>query len=186
VYISELNRGIVLWKIKWLSLNWQTNIMAWILPPWTVLLSFKPLQASPTQPYVEGIINLRGEILPVIDMRKRLAMPQREETGDTRVMVVEIGGDTVGMIVDAVTEVLRVSIEDIEPPSPMVTKIDAGYITGIAKVTDRLIILLDLTRALSNQEQNELKTTGANAAVSGQPPARRPTQSPAGVHPGFI
>ncbi len=108
--------------------------------------------------FVEGITNLRGQVLPVIDLRKRFGLPMAESSKDTRIVNVELEGAQVGMVVDAVTEVLRVSEEDIEPPSPLVTTVDSAFITGIAKVDDRLIILLDLAKVLSAEEQADLKT----------------------------
>ena len=110
--------------------------------------------------FVEGITNLRGEVLPVIDLRKRFGLPVGETTKDTRIVNVDIDGTKVGMVVDAVSEVLRVAEEDIEPPSPIVTTLDSAFITGIAKVDERLIILLDLVKVLSTEEQAELHTMG--------------------------
>lgn len=79
-------------------------------------------------------------------------------TKDTRIVVVEMNGTTVGIVVDAVSEVLRISPEAIEPPSPIVTTVDSAFIRGIAKTKDRLIILLDLGKVLSSQEKIELHT----------------------------
>ncbi|MCG3210022.1 MAG: Chemotaxis protein CheW [Anaerolineae bacterium] len=110
-----------------------------------------------TPAFVEGVTNLRGAVLPVVDMRKRFGLAAHEETKDTRIIVVEMDGLTVGVIVDSVNEVLRVPIDDIEPPSPMVTTVDSAFVTGIAKVADRLIILLDLRKVLSVQEQKALQ-----------------------------
>ena len=125
--------------------------------------------------FIEGITNLRGEVLPVINLRKRFGLPPGEITKDTRIVNVELAHDDgqrgvkVGMVVDAVSEVLRVSDEDIIPPPPIVMTVngDAGsptgisnaFITGIAKVDDgpgssgRLVILLDLAKVLSSNEQ---------------------------------
>jgi purine-binding chemotaxis protein CheW len=111
-----------------------------------------------TPSFVEGITNLRGEVLPVVDLRRRFGLPQEEATKDTRIVNVEVDGVRVGMVVDAVSEVLRVAEEDIEPPSPIVTTVDSAFIAGIAKVDERLIILLDLARVLSTEEQAELQT----------------------------
>lgn len=108
-------------------------------------------------PFVEGVINLRGVVLPVIDLRKRFGLPLTEANRNTRVVIVEIEGLTVGMIVDAVTEVLRVAEEAIEPPSPLMMTVDSAFITGIAKVGARLVILLDLAKVLSRQEITELQ-----------------------------
>ncbi len=107
--------------------------------------------------FVEGVTNLRGTVLPVVDMRRRFGLPLGEQTKDTRIIVVEMDGVTVGMVVDAVHEVMRVPVEDIEPPAPMVTTVDSAFITGIAKVEDRLIILLDLAKVLTIQEHADLK-----------------------------
>ena len=106
--------------------------------------------------FVEGITNMRGEVLPVLDLRKRFGLPLSETTKDTRIVNVEVDGVKVGMVVDAVTEVLRVAEEEVEPPSPLVTTVDSAFITGIAKVDERLIILLDLERVLTTEEQVEL------------------------------
>lgn len=106
--------------------------------------------------FVEGITNLRGMVIPVIDLRKRFRMSQIAETKDTRIIVVEMNGVMAGMVVDAVTEVVRVAEDDIEPPSPMVNTVDTAFITGIAKVDKRLIILLDLSRVLTVAEKEHL------------------------------
>lgn len=123
------------------------------------IIKMQEITALPRAPeFVEGVINLRGTIIPIIDMRKRFDMPLVEATRDTRIVVVEIRNLTVGMVVDAVNEVLRVADEDIEPPSQLVTTVDSAFIIGIAKVADRLIILLDLSKVLSGNEQAALQT----------------------------
>jgi purine-binding chemotaxis protein CheW len=107
-----------------------------------------------TPAFVEGVTNLRGEVLPVIDLRKRFGLPlDQARSKDTRIVVVEIDGKKVGMVVDAVSEVLRVADEAIEPPSPIVTTVDSAFIRGIAKVDERLIILVELAKVLSTEEQ---------------------------------
>jgi purine-binding chemotaxis protein CheW len=105
-----------------------------------------------TPHYVEGVTNLRGRVIPVIDLRKRLGLPTATATKATRIAVAEIDGGQVGMIVDAVVEVLRIPMNSIEPPSAMLSKIDSDYMLGVAKVGDRLIIMLDLTRVLAREE----------------------------------
>ncbi len=122
------------------------------------IIKMQPITKMPHTPaFVEGVTNLRGAVLPVVDMRKRFGLAAQEETKDTRIIVVEMDGLTVGMIVDSVNEVLRVPVDDIEPPSPMVTTVDSAFVIGIAKVTERLIILLDLRKVLSVQEQKALQ-----------------------------
>jgi methyl-accepting chemotaxis protein len=107
--------------------------------------------------FVEGVTNLRGTVLPVIDLRRRFGLPVGAQNGDTRIVVVDVDGSKVGMIVDAVTEVLRVPDEAIEPPSPLVVTVNSAFITGIAKMEDRLVILIDLTRVLAVEEKAELQ-----------------------------
>jgi len=101
--------------------------------------------------FVEGVINLRGRVIPVVDLRKRFGLPVTETTNDSRVLVVDIQGDDIGVIVDAVTEVQRISEDSIEPVTALVTTEDSYYIEGIAKVDDQLLILLDLDRALDSE-----------------------------------
>jgi len=99
------------------------------------------------------VTNLRGKVLPVVDLRRRFNLLAGATSKETRIVVVEMNGATVGMIVDGVSEVLQVSDEAVEPPSPIVMTIDSAFIRGIAKVDDRLIILLDLSQVLSGQAQ---------------------------------
>lgn len=113
--------------------------------------------------YVEGIINLRGKVLPVLDLRKRLGLKVADQTEESRIVVIDISDGEVGVIVDAVTEVLRVPNSSIEPPSSMVTQGNSDYLRGIAKLSDRLIILLDLNKLLTSRVDSE-----AIARVIGQ------------------
>ena len=122
------------------------------------IIKMQPITTVPRAPsFVEGVTNLRGTVLPVIDLRRRFGLLAEEETKETRIVVVEMGGATVGMVVDGVSEVLRVAEEDIEPPSPIVMTIDSAFITGIAKMDERLIILLDLGKVLSTEERADLQ-----------------------------
>ncbi len=123
------------------------------------IIKMQAITKVPKAPtFVEGITNLRGEVLPVIDLRKRFGLPTAEPDKETRIIHVEMDDVRVGMLVDAVTEVLRVVEDDIEPPSPMVATVDSAFITGIAKVEERLIILVDLGKVLSTEEQTNLQT----------------------------
>lgn len=106
-----------------------------------------------TPSYIEGVINLRGRVIPVVDLRRRLGLPVSAASKSTRIAVAELEGGQVGMIVDAVSEVLRVPAADIEPPGLMVSKVDSDHVVGVAKVDDRLIILLDLSRVLMREER---------------------------------
>jgi purine-binding chemotaxis protein CheW len=97
--------------------------------------------------HVKGVINLRGKVIPVVDLREKLGFMQGEETKSSRIVVVDITGTTVGMIVDAVTEVLRIGSEQIEEPSSIIESYEQ-YLRGIGKIDNRLILLLDLVKVL--------------------------------------
>lgn len=109
--------------------------------------------------FVEGVINLRGRIVPVVDLRTRFGLPQREKDKDTRIVVVELQDKVVGFMMDAVKEVIRVDKDVIEPPPDLAIGIDAHYIRGVAKLEDRLLILLDLEEVLSEEERAALAST---------------------------
>lgn len=127
------------------------------------IIKMQPITAVPQAPaFVEGVTNLRGSVLPVMDLRMRFGLSGREQKAETiqddkRIVVVSMDGMKIGMIVDAVSEVLRVQEEAVEPPPPMVTTINSAFITGIAKVGERLIILLDLARVLTLSEKAEME-----------------------------
>ncbi len=106
--------------------------------------------------YVEGIINLRGRVIPIIDLRKRLGLQEKEYDKDTRFIVVELTNKVIGFIVDSVNEVLRINSSITEPPPPVVAGVDSEFITAVGKLEDRLLILLDIERVLSSTEQKEL------------------------------
>ncbi len=126
------------------------------------IIKLQPVTHLPnTQEFVEGITNLRGRILPVIDLSRRLGLPRHEATKESRIMVVSIGESQVGMTVDAVSEVLTVSEDMIEPTPAIVSGIDTAMITGIAKIGAQEkqipLILLDLEEVLSLSEKAALK-----------------------------
>ncbi len=108
--------------------------------------------------FVEGVINLRGKVVPVVDLRKRLNLKVGEQTMESRIVVIDIGGRDVGVIVDGVTEVLRIPLSAVEPPSTMITNVDSDYLKGIAKLESKLIILLDLNKVLSAAEMQRIST----------------------------
>jgi len=113
--------------------------------------------AVPNAPdYVEGVINLRGKVVPIIDLRTRLTMPRKEHDKNTRIVVVELAGSVVGFVVDAVREVLRIPRHVTEPPPAIVSGVNSDYITAVGKLEDRLLILLDLERVLTDVEKTQL------------------------------
>lgn len=104
--------------------------------------------------FVEGVISLRGKIIPVIDLRKRLGLELGELTRESRIVVVEEGESTVGMIVNNVKEVLRVPAEVVEPASPIISPAGTEFISGVANLGNRVIIVLDLLKVLSQEESS--------------------------------
>jgi purine-binding chemotaxis protein CheW len=106
--------------------------------------------------FVSGVINLRGKVIPIIDLRKRFGFSATESDRNTRIIVVELSDMVVGFIVDAVSEVLRIPKRITEPPPPMVAGIGSEYITAVAKLENRLLILLDLERILKEEEKRQL------------------------------
>jgi purine-binding chemotaxis protein CheW len=103
--------------------------------------------------YVEGIINLRGKVIPVIDVRTKLGMPKKDPDNDTRIVVVDVDGRTVGFLVDSVSEVLRIPKNVIEAPPEITTGVNSEYITAVGKLDDRLLTLIDLNKILAKEEK---------------------------------
>lgn len=123
------------------------------------IIKIQAITRMPQAPdFVEGVSNLRGSVVPVIDLRRRFGLASQEPTKDTRIVVVYMGSKKVGMIVDGVSEVLRIPDDSIEPPPPMVTSVNTAFIKGIAKLENRLVTLLDLNKVLSLEEQASLGT----------------------------
>lgn len=108
--------------------------------------------------FVEGIINLRGEVIPIIDLKKRFDIENNSKSTDKRIIVVNIENKNVGFMVDAADEVLTIDEKDIDPPSNIITKSDRQFITGIGKVGDRILIILDLVKILSENQIQQLES----------------------------
>jgi len=113
-------------------------------------------QLPQTPVYVKGVTNLRGSVLPVIDLRTRFALAEEKETRQTRIIIVTMAGVKVGVVVDGVSEVLRVTDDLIEPLPPMVNTVNSVFLKGIVRLEKRLIILLDLSKVLDIKEQEAL------------------------------
>ncbi len=113
------------------------------------IIKMQAITVVPQAPeYVEGVTNLRGTVLPVIDLRKRFGLEHAAFSKDSRIIVVTADHIKVGMIVDAVSEVLEMAQDSIEPPPSIATTLSSAFITGIAKTGDLLVILLDLSKVL--------------------------------------
>jgi len=114
----------------------------------------KEITRVPNSPnYVEGVINLRGKVIPVVNLRKKFGLADKDNDEQSRIMIMDIQGITMGLVVDSVSEVLRVPSNIVEPTPPMASNISTEFIKGIAKLEDRLIILLDMDRLLGKAEE---------------------------------
>lgn len=108
-----------------------------------------------TPDYIKGVINLRGSVLPVIDLKKRLNLPQQVSTEDTRIIIVKVDELSIGMVVDAVSEVLTISQQNVDSPEVVAGSVAANYLSGVGKLEDRLLILLNLEAIIGvGQEAN--------------------------------
>jgi purine-binding chemotaxis protein CheW len=116
------------------------------------IILMKPITRIPQVPdFIEGLINLRGSVIPIINLRKRFGLATREVDDETRTIVVNIHDKTVGCIVDAVTQVMRINRDQIQPPPLSVLAISHQYIAGLARLDDRLMIILDIERLFDEQ-----------------------------------
>jgi purine-binding chemotaxis protein CheW len=116
--------------------------------------------------WVEGITNLRGRVVPVIDLRKRCGVNAGEYTAETRIVVVSSATGMVGLIVDAVSEVMRIPGEQVEAPSAIVSVPENTYLRGIAKLDDRLVSLMDLEGVLPASESGEFEYASTAAVAA--------------------
>jgi purine-binding chemotaxis protein CheW len=122
----------------------------------TRVVDISHIPESPS--FIEGVTNLRGQIIPVVDLAKQFGLaPQEKLPESARIVVTEVKGQTVGMIVDEVPEVLKIPEENIEPtPELIQTEIRKDYIKGVGKLENRLIVILDLEKVLAPQELEEV------------------------------
>ena len=117
-----------------------------------IILMGEITRVPQTPDFIKGLINLRSTVIPIVDLRLRFGLSQETATDETRIMVVNVGGKTIGIIVDAVSEVLRISQEQISPPPPTVAGLGREYLTGLVKLDNRLLILLDIDKILGEEE----------------------------------
>ncbi|MDL4840084.1 chemotaxis protein CheW [Aquibacillus rhizosphaerae] len=111
-----------------------------------------------TASFVKGVINLRGVITPIIDLKKRFSMEATEFTDSTRIIIVYIDGMEVGLIVDAAYDVIDIPHDAIEPPPEVIGTVDVDYVDGVAKLDSRLLMLLNLEKVLSNKEIKDFQS----------------------------
>ena len=121
------------------------------------------LPKAPT--FVKGIINLRGDVIPIIALREKFGLPAQETTATTRVIVVEIDGRLMGMVVDAASQVVRIPADQIAPPPPVLGGLSQEFVTGVGKLDDKLVILLNVDAILDVEEIRAL--SGLQTAAAG-------------------
>jgi purine-binding chemotaxis protein CheW len=130
------------------------------------IIPIQKIVSVPRAPdFVEGIINLRGRVIPVLDLRKHFGFEKKMGDPNQRIVLVEAGSESIGVIVDSVSSVLRIPDDSVEPPASVIVGPEIEYIYGIAKVDGDLIVLLDLTRIISDAEKRSLKEADLRAAV---------------------
>jgi purine-binding chemotaxis protein CheW len=118
--------------------------------------------------FIEGVINLRGTVIPIVDMRKRLDLTVAEPTKKTRIVIANVAGKIVGILVDEVNEVVRVNRGDIGMAPAIARGIGSEYITGVVKRKDELLLLLDFDKILTTEERVRIAEIKAKAAAAAQ------------------
>ncbi len=134
------------------------------------IILMKPITRIPQVPdFIEGLINLRGSVIPIVNLRKRFGLLPREVDDETRTVVVNIHDKTVGCIVDAVTQVMRINRDQIQPPPLSVLAVSHQYIAGLARLEDRLLIIIYIERLFDEQSS---VVSGQWSEKSGEQPAQ--------------
>jgi purine-binding chemotaxis protein CheW len=113
-----------------------------------------------TPHYVKGLINLRSTVIPVIDLRARFSLADTELTPESRIMVLHVRGRMIGIVVDSVNEVLRVTQQEISPAPPTVTSSGNEYLTGVVRLKEDMLLLLDVDRLFGDEETQALAAAG--------------------------
>ncbi|MGC4375657.1 chemotaxis protein CheW [Fictibacillus sp. Mic-4] len=121
-----------------------------------------PITRIPRTPdFIKGVINLRGIVTPILNLRSRFNMEEIETNENTRIIIVTVDMMEVGLIVDGANDVIDIPVDAIEPPPEVVGGVCAEYIEGVAKLENRLLILLNLEKVLNQQELNQLEQIGS-------------------------
>ena len=128
-----------------------------ILKVHEIIRTMEITKVPKAQDFVEGVINLRGKVIPIIDLRRRFGLDSKERDKHTRFIVIDISNMIVGFVVDSVSEVLRIPASTVEPPPPVVAGLESEYLRGVGKLQDRLLILLDLDKLLSGVDMDALR-----------------------------
>ena len=141
-----------------------------------------PLPKMPA--FVEGIISLRGEIIPIVDLRKRFDLPEAEDTEEARIVVLEMGNFFVGISVDLVYEVIKIDEDLVEPPPPLVGGLRADYLEGVCEINEHLITILNLEQIFSTTEKAILAQAAGGDETA--PESAAPAPQNGGKHDEFL
>ena len=117
-----------------------------------------------TPEFVKGVINLRGKVIPVVDLRLKFAMPEAEHTEETCIIVVNVGDVEMGIVVDKVSEVLDIAAQEIEESPSFGASVDTDFILGMGKAGDRVTILLDVEKVLSGSGAHDIAAIAESVA----------------------
>jgi purine-binding chemotaxis protein CheW len=125
------------------------------------IIRFQQLTRVPNLPsYVEGVLNLRGKVIPVVGLRQRIGLERKEPSSTTKIIVATVKDDVLGFMVDSVSEVLRIAADTVEP-APRLGEGGQRYVSGVGKVNNQLLLLLDLDKLLSEEENTEVLSAKA-------------------------
>ncbi|WP_295161518.1 chemotaxis protein CheW [uncultured Brachyspira sp.] len=124
------------------------------------IIKMEKITLIPNAPeFVEGVINLRGNIIPIIDLKKRFNLEETEGDKNTGIIIVKIEDVDMGIIIDAISKVVSISNSDIQPPPPVLSGIGQKYIKGVGKLEDKLLVVLDLEKLFASDEEEEEEST---------------------------
>ncbi len=124
------------------------------------IIKMEKITLIPNAPeFVEGVINLRGNIIPIIDLKKRFNLEETEGDKNTGIIIVKIEDVDMGIIIDAISKVVSISNSDIQPPRPVLSGIGQKYIKGVGKLEDKLLVVLDLEKLFASDEEEEEEST---------------------------
>jgi len=116
-----------------------------------------------TPPYIEGVINLRGEVIPIVSLKKRFNVSEANESEDARIIIITYDGKNIGFLVDDASQVIRIDDENIEATPAIIAGEDRKYISGVGKVDGAIVVLLDLIKILSDSEMEALDAIDKNS-----------------------
>lgn len=119
------------------------------------IIKMEKITLIPNAPdYVEGVINLRGNIIPIVDLKKRFNLDENEGEKNTGIIIVKIDDVDMGIIIDAISKVVSIATSNIQPPPPMLSGIGQKYIKGVAKLEDKLLVVLDLEKLIVGDDDD--------------------------------